>query len=80
MIIQNPLSRELVSTSQNSTHIRINKNDGWWMLLIGKLVWCNNFVQIIENQLIDNDKQQECANIVILIKMFYYMCKTLFKG
>ena len=48
-------------------------------MLIDKHVWCN-LVQIVENQLLDNDKQQECANMGILTKVFCYMCKTPFKG
>ena len=48
-------------------------------MLIGKHVWCNNVVQIVENQLTDNDKQQKCANMEILTKVFCYMCNTLSK-
>ena len=49
-------------------------------MLIGKLVWCNNHVQIVKNQLTNNDKQQECANMGILTKVFCDMCKTPSKG
>ena len=37
-------------------------------ILIGKHVWCNKLVQIVENQLTSNDKQQECVNMGILKK------------
>ena len=49
-------------------------------ILISKHVLCNNLVQIIENQFLDNDKRQKCANMGILIKVFCYMCKTPFEG
>ena len=49
-------------------------------MLINKIVWYNNYAQIVENQSNDNDKKQECVNMGILTKEFWYMCKTLFEG
>ena len=50
------------------------------LILISKHVWCNKLVQVFENQLLDHDKQQECANMGILTKVFCYICKISFEG
>ena len=49
-------------------------------MFIGNHVSYNNLIQIVEKQLLDNDKQQECVNMEILTKVFCYMCKTSFEG
>ena len=39
-------------------------------MLINNIVWYNNSIQIVENKSKDNDKQQKCVNMGILIKSF----------
>ena len=86
ILVDQKLAISLSPKAQLSAHyIEVTPTHQIWdktrePMLIGKHMWCNNLVQIVENQLLDNDKQQECANMGILTKVFCYICKTSFEG